>query len=248
MSRVEFAALVEARERLARRREVLHEAAPRAILVAALAALGRRRRPRYLVAALAGPSRESAAIAALRCLFGDDEPWASRLAVAPVVERRERLDAELRREIRILDAQIRALAAHVRVEAGTAEYPIRTHYRSTYATQGWGADRYARGAADLEAVERDSVLSDEERDAGVRVEVEPVEWGYRVVARGLADRLDGIAIDQRPVCRSLPQQVADCWRRGVNPRVLNPWLPADFEARHGIGYDGSIRPKGPRGN
>jgi hypothetical protein len=39
---------------------------------------------------------------------------------------------------------------------------------------------------------------------------------------------------------SLVEQVRLCWARGVNPRVYNPFLPYDFEEKHGISYTGTV--------
>ncbi len=36
--------------------------------------------------------------------------------------------------------------------------------------------------------------------------------------------------------------VQACWKRGVNPRVYDPFLPHGFEQRHGLDFHGNRKP------
>ena len=234
----------------------LLDAFRRSVLIEALTALGRRKRPAKLARALAdleaAPDsyrREVAARAALDAVVGR-EPWAQQLAVARHVEAYRRRDEALSADVRWLDLALDRLADLEPVRAGSARVVLRRVYVQSYATQGLGAERYARASADLSRDERDGVLRAEEREAGVRVVVER-EAGvgrgaesYVVAALGVEDEVAADVIRRRQSDDSLAAWVAACWRRGANPRVFAPMLPHGYEERHGIGFDGSIKRNG----
>jgi len=244
------------RARQQERRVHLMDAFRRAVLLEALAGLGRRKRPAKLARALAdleaAPDsyrREVAARAALDAVVGR-EPWAQRLAVARHAEAYRRREGALSADVRWLDLALDRLADLEPVRAGSARVVLRRVYVQSYATQGLGAERYARASAELTRDERDGVLRAEEREAGVRVEVQreagASEGGtsYVVVALGVEGEVAADVIRRRQSDDSLAAWVAACWRRGANPRVYAPMLPHGYEERHGIGFDGSIKRNG----
>jgi len=244
------------RARQQERRVHLMDAFRRAVLLEALAGLGRRKRPAKLARALAdleaAPDsyrREVAARAALDAVVGR-EPWAQRLAVARHAEAYRRREEALSADVRWLDLALDRLADLEPVRAGSARVVLRRVYVQSYATQGLGAERYARASAELTRDERDGVLRAEEREAGVRVEVQreagASEGGtsYVVVALGVEGEVAADVIRRRQSDDSLAAWVAACWRRGANPRVYAPMLPHGYEERHGIGFDGSIKRNG----
>ena len=47
---------------------------------------------------------------------------------------------------------------------------------------------------------------------------------------------------RKPV-QSFKDQIKSCWKRGVNPRVYNPFLPAGLEEKLGLDYFGGEKAK-----
>lgn len=254
---------------LSRRRTEAYALQRRLAALAGLAAYRalhpRRKLPRDVQRALDAAASSSgadrawqwqlAASALHSALAGRDEEelWVAEAAMRPALDAGLAHVEALAREARWVEHRLGELAATSPVAPGVEAHKIRTVYRSTYATQGFGADTYARQAAELYALDQDSTLTDEERAAGVRVEVERGELTdagcgigrspgeYRVVVRGVASAADADIVRRRVSRQTLVEWVAACWKRGTNPRVYDPWLPHGFEAKWGIGYDGSIR-------
>ena len=109
---------------------------------------------------------------------------------------------------------------------------------STYQSQGFGAATYARNAAEGRA--------DHFRHYGVEVDVvyvpggpEVIE-GYMVVAK-LDSQVDVAIINARPGA-TFREQIKIALKRGVNIRVLNPYLPYGIEAKLGLDAFGNDLP------
>lgn len=109
---------------------------------------------------------------------------------------------------------------------------------STYSTQGYGAETYARNAAAMllshvqaHGVEGRIAEGPEYEKKGLRCTVEV----------RLADELDVEILRERPE-PTLRDLVKACWKRGANPRVHWPMLPHGFEAANGLDYFGSDVP------
>jgi len=178
--------------------------------------------------------------------FGGEGSWVADLALRPWIARADARREDLAREIRWRDVELSRLAGSTQLRAGEGRSVMHTVSRSTYASQGYGADTYARNAAESYREERESCLTDDERAAGIRVVVERGEVTknypgipaspseYVVVLVGVSGTRDGQILRRRRDTRTLVDWVAACWRRGVNPRVYNPFLPHGFEERHGI--------------
>lgn len=110
------------------------------------------------------------------------------------------------------------------------------HRASTYSYSTQTAPgTYARGQAERHA--------DAFRALDIPVEVVWTPTGsYRgsgdYVVWAACDEDACVAVEMRPF--DLVEAVAASWRRGCNPRVAWPFLPHDFEAKHGIDYQGRI--------
>lgn len=107
-----------------------------------------------------------------------------------------------------------------------------------YHTQGFGAERYARAAAEQ--------LMDKALSFGVKARVERVVRPSTVIKSGLvsfqvtamvSDSIDVEIIKNKQ--ESLRDWLKNCWKRGVNPRVYNPWLPPGLEDKMGLDYFGN---------
>lgn len=262
---MEFDVIWQERERVIERQDALRLVRARGAALLGLAALGRKRPSaearRALEKARAATGTvdrawhyEYASGMLHAQLSGRDESekWAADLAIKPWIARCDERLARFAADRRWLDVRLARAAKARALVPGEARYTLRTVYRSTYSTQGLGADRYARQAAEQYAEERRSCLTDEERAAGIEVLVEAGETvraeyqgqapaSYPVVLVGVANRLDAEALERREDRRTLSDWLADCWKRGVNPRVYNPWLPHGLEQRLGVGFDGSRR-------
>lgn len=115
-----------------------------------------------------------------------------------------------------------------------------------YATQGFGATRYAAGTAQLHAfgckpLGVDAVIWRESRriDYGGQPSCFHGEYSATtfVVAVRVDDPVDVEIMKRRPSL-TMREQVKWCWANGVNPRVYYPMLPHGYEERVGIDYQG----------
>lgn len=135
---------------------------------------------------------------------------------------------------------LEALAENAEIRRG----PMRK-YEWIYGThtQGFGNQRYNRASAES--------YCDHLRHYGVECEVrgddqQPPKdcrdkscWSpmYEVWA-GLASEVDVQILKLRPG-PSLRDWLRACWKRGVNPRVYNPYLPVGLEEKLGLDYFGN---------
>jgi len=155
---------------------------------------------------------------------------------------RERLEGLIFKAVRDGD---RPRAGKLKVQLG------RTISSSSYTTQGYGATRYAQGAAEAVADQARFynipvlVTSETPSRATSARKNSPAHVGgwiacknYRVIVEVEHAIIDPILIVLGPG-PDLVEQVRLSWARGVNPRVFNPFLPPDFEAKHGLDYLGS---------
>jgi hypothetical protein len=92
-------------------------------------------------------------------------------------------------------------------------------WESTYRSQSYGASKYANAKAHL--------IADKAVFYGVEASVEGYEFGYRVKARTTPT---GAEILRRKPDVPVKEWVEACARRGVNPRVYNPFLPYEVDA------------------
>ncbi|HYE93376.1 MAG TPA: hypothetical protein VEA38_20255, partial [Terriglobales bacterium] len=108
------------------------------------------------------------------------------------------------------------------------------------------ASRYAEGRAEMQA--------DVARHYGIPVEVRRVEEPSPIDKRAKLGRWEvhvGLETDlelevlRRKPGPTLREWIRLCWKRQVNPRVFNPFLPVGLEERLGLDYYGNERPGGP---
>lgn len=113
-------------------------------------------------------------------------------------------------------------------------------WSSTYSTQGYGAISYARRDAEtaLAHALRYGVMGEireTERTKGWSG-TDSCTFEVWVQVKGQLD----VEILTRKPPPPYAEQVRDCWARGCNPRVLNPFLPHGFEEKIGIDYFGKV--------
>lgn len=115
-------------------------------------------------------------------------------------------------------------------------HPFELRSTWNYSTQGYSALRYAEGAVQSAA--------DVARALGFvdGVDLVVLRAGYHTEDAWLAAVRVEDEIDVEIVRRSPPpplrEQVRLCWKRGVNPRVYNPFLPHGYEEQAGLDYFG----------
>lgn len=147
--------------------------------------------------------------------------------------------AALASAIKAAEVQERAAAEGVTLQpSGEVWSRVDSVCTSSYSSQGWGATTYARNAAEASA--------DHYRAQGLRVEVRRRTAGrdlvyFEVWAEASADEA---RVARLKPGQTLREWVRMCWRRGVNPRVYNPFLPHGYEERAGLDYFGNDKRRG----
>lgn len=148
---------------------------------------------------------------------------------------------QLQSEKRWVKHEVTRLAEQLRPESGEQWLELTRTY--PHHTQGFGADRYGEGDAQVYASEREGL--------GVEVRVRKVtegeprrdRWGsdasyrYWIVEALVRDEVDVEIL--RAHNADMAMWLAACWKRGVNPRVLLPGLPHGLEEKLGVDYFGN---------
>jgi len=115
---------------------------------------------------------------------------------------------------------------------------VSTVYSGSYASQGYGCEKYTREAAEHQA--------ERARFNGFKAELRKVGTPFRD-KWGITYQDWGVFVDcstagwellKRRPAQSLKDWMKACWGRGVNPRVYNPFLPYGIEEKLGIDYFG----------
>ena len=139
------------------------------------------------------------------------------------------------------EAELQRLAADLPLPIGDKLRP-RLFYEvdsGRYSTQGYGACKYARDNAEREA--------DKARLHGLGAEVHELSSKYYPGIYGGQHASYGVLIDTTPLGYEilkrkpelpLREYVRRCWKRGVNPRVMMPFLPHGYEEQVGLDYFG----------
>jgi hypothetical protein len=112
---------------------------------------------------------------------------------------------------------------------------------------------YARRTAEMTAAEIEGCRAEvwpalhywsHSRDANGRVQ--PLRDSYSGSRYGIDEfrvmaytDQTGVEIIKRRPGVTLREWVRRCWKKGINPRVLNPYLPAGYEEKHGLDYWGN---------
>jgi hypothetical protein len=143
------------------------------------------------------------------------------------------------REVDALRKRLNELAPLAEVRRAGSDgdwYPLALRTSWDYSTQGYGAGKYAEGAVQFTAdVARALGFVD-----GVDLVVLRVPYHTEdawLAAVRVEDEID-VEIVKRSPPPPLREQVRLAWKRGVNPRVYNPFLPHGYEAQVGIDYFG----------
>lgn len=136
---------------------------------------------------------------------------------------------------KIIEKNLFDLAQEIEINK-TKEFILwKTVGDSDYATQGFGATHYAKGRA--------NEYYDHAIFYGLECEVKRIEKdkdksylnGFEVCIK--TDSIGAQILDKKEGI-DLKTWLKNCWRRGVNPRVLNPFLPDGLEEKFGIDYFG----------
>lgn len=120
---------------------------------------------------------------------------------------------------------------------------VHVCHASSWRSQGLGVDRYTRNAA--------QAYVDKATHYGLRAEVRPVgepsRCAYGIVHQDYGvfadvDETGWALVDYKPDV-PLRDWVKGCWKRGVNPRVYNPFLPHGLEEKLGLDHFGNDLPE-----
>jgi len=115
-------------------------------------------------------------------------------------------------------------------------------YSGAYRSQGFGAMKYAHSAADTKVemgirysahgIQAEKRLLGDEIDCG---------WGIRLQDIGIFANVNACGWDliRRKPAIPVREWLKSCWKRGVNPRVYNPFLEHGLEERLGIDFFGN---------
>ena len=121
---------------------------------------------------------------------------------------------------------------------------VYTLYASTgtwvYSSQGFGALTYAANAAQMQA--------DKLRYYDIPTHIQKIsrdrdQWGIEHADFNIWAQADSRTCEVIRRKNSLPlrEWVKLCWKRGVNPRVYQPFLPSGYEESVGLDYFGNDR-------
>jgi hypothetical protein len=133
------------------------------------------------------------------------------------------------KQITLLRKLLNTLANEIVIIPSEELHKLKVSSASTYSSQGWGANKYAREALN------DEVLILEKQ--GYRYEVrKELSWdapdcpwyNYQLWANITEWQFDCIL---RKTDFDELQWAIDCWKKGVNPKVYNPFLSNDIYDR-----------------
>jgi hypothetical protein len=166
------------------------------------------------------------------------EPWTIYLLQRPYKDEYNRGGLHVERERHWLKYQLDKLAADAAVHRGTERVVLERIWLSSYSSQGFGMQNYARRAAELKAAEAapycdTEIVEDVSKSA---ITGKPNLYAYVVMAL-VEHELDAEIVRRKPGM-DLRDWLKWCWKNGVNPRVYNPFLPHGLEEKLGITYFG----------
>lgn len=137
--------------------------------------------------------------------------------------------------------ELKQAAEGLEVRPGDTWNKADERHSSSYRSQGYGAETYAKGSAESAA--------DFYRALGLEVEIRSQyrkyegarQWPFGSTTYEVWVKADPQTIE---ICEykpaiSLREQVRLCWARGVQPRVFMPNLPVGFEEKNGLDYFGN---------
>lgn len=151
-----------------------------------------------------------------------------------VARHHQALDKEIARvqqEKERVDTLLDEMAAQLTPRPGEEWIKVGELSDFTYASMGWGKNKYARKAAEFDLLEA--------QKQGIEVKIVEVEVGggkrnrYEQWVKCLKVDFE-IAKRRRQV--SIKEALQWCWNNGVNPRVFNPFLPHGLEEKLGVSF------------
>lgn len=105
-----------------------------------------------------------------------------------------------------------------------------------YRSQGCGSERYAKGDVQVKLAAA--------RYLAPHIAAEIVEEGRVFILRAsVMTGLDARILEMRLNHFPLREWVRTCWKVGINPRVLDPYLPHGYEEAQGLDFFGGEKPK-----
>jgi hypothetical protein len=123
-----------------------------------------------------------------------------------------------------------SLCKTLKPRAGKVQATVRWIYGGAYRSQGYGAEKYTRHAAQ-------QVVDDLEY-LGLSGEIVPTtDGGFDVIAM-LEDAELDVEIFKASPNIPLDEWVRRCWKAQCNPRVYSPFLPPGYEEAHGLDFFG----------
>lgn len=174
-----------------------------------------------------------------RCF--DELPERARAVLDEWRSKASALSAENSGVVQAMESKLKALAVDAPVPKAD-EWLRWTEVSSTsYNSQGYGACKYAKDHAQQDA--------DKAVYHGVEAEVREENphttkrWGVRHATYVVYVKTtpDGLTLLGYKSGVPLVEWVRMCWARHTNPRVYNPFLPSDFEDKHGLDYFGGYK-------
>lgn len=158
----------------------------------------------------------------------------------PFKEKADALLEEHDAKVKEIEEKLCELAPHAELRTGP---PRRYCWIYGTSTQGFGNRRYTIAAAEMHA--------DQCRFYDIEVEVRPDEterpkglehpecWTPSYTVFAAVESETDVEILKRRPGPSLKEWIRMCWKRGVNPRVYNPFLPHGIEEELGLDYFGN---------
>jgi hypothetical protein len=133
------------------------------------------------------------------------------------------LERTISAPLRETEKRLFELAVGLPVPAGEDWQQIGERWDSTYRSQSYAASKYARGSVEA--------LADHAIYYGLEAKVERYGEGASAGWRAFAKTTPtGAEILRRKPDVPVKDWAAACARRGVNPRVYNPFLPYEVDA------------------
>lgn len=131
-------------------------------------------------------------------------------------------------EKRAFRVRLFGLAEHAQIPTnGTSMVKVEWIYGNNYGSQGFGSDHYLKVSAQQ--------YIDMAEACGLRAEYSQGAGGLDIFANCTLE--DWQIVRAKPGV-SVKEWIRRCWARGVNPRVMNPYLPHGLEEKYGLDYFG----------
>jgi hypothetical protein len=133
-------------------------------------------------------------------------------------------------ETKRLKELVTSIASKLKPRRGSERFTYASHWISTYRSQGYGAERYTGGLADIDLgfVESHGI------EAAVVHDSNGLD-SYDVLVM-VEDSIDVEILKAQDF--SIRDFLKACWSRALDPRVFNPYLPHGLEEKLGIDFQG----------